>query len=121
MLEAWNVAAARRNMTPELFSPGVILHSVLVSFRDNVSVEQRDQILAEYQQLGAACGGRGEGILFWQAGRNLDQRKNWHIVEFAIFRDHAALQRFRSYPARAKLSEIMRPRGDWAVGDIEMQ
>jgi hypothetical protein len=108
-----------QKVTPELFSPGVVLHSVLVSFRDNVSAERREQILAEYKQLGAACGGRGEGILFWQAGWNLDQRKSWHIVEFAIFQDRAALQRFRSHPAHTKLSDIMQPCGDWAVGTLK--
>lgn len=103
------------------FPLGAIVHCVLVSFRDNASKEQRDQLVSRYRTLGETCGGAGEGILFWQAGVNLDQRKNWHIVQFAIFRDNEALQRFRSHPAHIELSEIMRPIGDWAVGDLEIQ
>jgi hypothetical protein len=103
------------------FPPGALVHSVLVSFRDNASQEQRDQIVSQYQAFGGTCGGAKEGILFWQAGFNLDQRKNWHLVQFAIFRDNDALQRFRSHPAHAKLSEVMSPLGDWAVGDIEIR
>lgn len=103
------------------YPPGAIVHSVLVSFRDNASKEQRDLLVAQYRTLGETCGGAGEGILFWQAGVNLDQRKAWHIVQFAIFRDNEALQRFRSHPAHAELAEIMRPIGDWAVGDLEIQ
>jgi hypothetical protein len=103
------------------FPPKAIVHSVLVCFRDIASQEQRDQIVSLYKGLGETCGGAKEGILFWQAGLNLDQRKNWHIVEFAVFRDNDALQRFRSHPAHAKLSETMRPISDWAVGDLEIQ
>jgi hypothetical protein len=107
-------------MTQSHFLPGALVHTVLVSFHDHVGEAQRDEIVAEYQKLGEACGGEREGILFWQTGLNLDQRKNWHLVEFAIFRDNEALQRFRSHPAHVKLSEIMRSLGDWAVGDIEI-
>jgi hypothetical protein len=102
------------------FPSGALVHAVLVSFRANASLEQREQIVSQYQTLGETCGGTKEGILFWQAGLNLDQRKNWHIVQFSIFRDNAALQRFRAHAAHAKLSEIMSPISDWAVGDIEI-
>ena len=98
------------------FPAGALVHSVLVSFRDNASQEQRDQIVSQYRALGETCGGIKAGILFWQAGLNLDQRKNWHVVQFSIFRDNDALQRFRSHPAHAKLSEVMRPIGNWVVG-----
>jgi hypothetical protein len=108
-------------MTQSHFLPGALVHTVLVSLRDHVTDVQREKIVAEYQQLGEKCGGEKEGILFWQAGLNLDQRKNWHIVEFAIFRDNEAFQRFRFHPAHAKLVEFMRCLGDWAVGDIEIR
>jgi hypothetical protein len=102
------------------FPPKSIAHSVLISFRENASREQRDQIVSQYRSLGETCGGEKEGILFWQAGLNLDQRKNWHIVQLTVFRDNDALQRFRAHPAHAKLSEVMRQIADWAVGDLEI-
>jgi hypothetical protein len=108
-------------MAQDGFLTGTLVHTVLVSFHKHVSNAQRERMIAEYQQLGEKCGGEKEGILFWQAGLNLDQRKNWHLVEFAIFRDDDALQRFRSHPAHAKLAEIMRLLGDWAVGDIKIR
>lgn len=108
-------------MNRERFPPGAIVHSVLVSFRNHASKEQRDQLVSRYRTLGEMCGGAKEGVLFWQAGVNLDQRKNWHIVQFAIFRDNDALQHFRIHPAHAELSEIMRPIADWAVGDLEIK
>jgi hypothetical protein len=101
--------------------PGALVHTVLVSFHKHVSEAQREKMIAEYQQLGEMCGGETEGILFWRAGLNLDQRKNWNMMEFAIFRDNKALQRFRFHPAHVKLGEMMRHLGDWAVGDIEIQ
>ncbi len=97
------------------------MHAVLVSFRDHVSEAQREQIVAQFERLGEACGGEKEGILFWQAGFNLDQRKNWQLVQFSIFRDNGALQRFRSHPAHAILSETLRQIADWSIGDIEIK
>lgn len=108
-------------MTQNSFLSGALAHAVLVSFRDHVSEAQREKIITKYKKLGEMYGGEKEGILFWQAGLNLDQRKSWHVVQFAIFRDNDALQRFRSHPAHAELSEIMRSLGDWVVGDFELQ
>jgi hypothetical protein len=34
------------------FPQGGVVHSVLVSFHDNVGQEQRDQIVSQYQTLG---------------------------------------------------------------------
>ena len=107
--------------TQNQFLPGTLAHAVLVSFREHASKEQREQIAAQYQTLGEVCGGEEAGILFWQAGLNLDQRKNWHIVQFSIFRDSDALQQFRAHPAHTRLTEIMRAIADWAVGDIEIK
>ena len=107
--------------TQNQFLHGALAHAVLVSFREHASKEQRESIAAQYETLGEVCGGEKAGILFWQAGLNLDQRKNWHIVQFSIFRDRDALQRFRAHPAHARLTEIMRSLADWAVGDIEIK
>jgi stress responsive alpha/beta barrel protein len=96
----------------------VIIHVVLISFRPDTTPEQRQQVLLDYQALGERCGGKDAGILFWQVDRNLDQRKNWHLVELAAFRDDAALQRFREHSAHAQASSVLREIADWAVGDI---
>jgi len=96
----------------------VIVHVVLISFRPDTTPEQRHQVLLDYQGLGERCGGKDAGIILWQVDRNLDQRKNWHLVELAAFRDDAALQRFREHPAHAQASTVLREIADWAVGDI---
>lgn len=79
-----------------IISETVLVHVVLISFRDYASSEQRDEALLRLQELAQRCGGSGAGILFWKVAFNLDQRKNWHLVEVALFRDNDALQQFRS-------------------------
>jgi len=96
----------------------VLAHVVLISFRDHATPEQRQQVFADYQELGEKCGGKDAGILIWQVDHNLDQRKHWHLVEFAVFRDDAAFQRFREHPAHTELTLVLREIADWAVGDI---
>ena len=105
-------------MTP--LRPGTIAHSVFIRFHDAVSDQQRETLIAEIQNLGEACGGKEQGILFWQVGRNRDQRKNWHFVELAVFEDSAAMERFRVHPAHATHSEAMRSLADWVVGDLDI-
>jgi quinol monooxygenase YgiN len=96
----------------------VLVHVVFISFRAEATPEQRDQVLADFQDLGERCGGRNAGILFWQVDRNRDQRKNWHLVELVVFRDDTALQRFRAHPAHVRMTSMLREIADWAVGDI---
>jgi hypothetical protein len=96
----------------------VLVHVVLISFRDEATTEQRQRIYDDYQDLGERCGGPAAGILFWQVGHNLDQRKNWHLFELALFRDDAALQRFRTHPEHAKITTVLRDIADWVVGDM---
>ena len=103
---------------PEDKQPSVLVHVVLISFRDAASVAQREEILDAYRSLGERCGGAQAGILFWQVGPNFDLRKNWHLVELAIFRDDDALQRFRRHPAHAALTSRLSALADWAVGDL---
>ena len=98
--------------------PPVLVHVVLISFRTEATQEQRQRIFDDYQVLGERCGGKDAGVLFWQVDHNLDQRKHWHLVEFAVFRDDDAFQRFREHPAHNELTEVLRKIADWAVGDI---
>jgi hypothetical protein len=108
-------------MAQDPLLPGVLLHTVLFSFHLHVSEAQREKMIGAFRELGERCGGEAKGILFWRAGLNLDQRKNWHLVEFAIFRDNDALQRFKTHPAHVELGETMRHLGNWAVGDIKIE
>ena len=96
----------------------MLVHVVLISFRPDTTPEQQRQVLLDYQGLGDRCGGKDAGILIWQVERNLDQRKNWHLVELALFSDDAALQRFREHPAHAQATSVLREIADWAIGDI---
>jgi hypothetical protein len=96
----------------------VLVHVVLISFREHATPEQQRQFFDDHQALGERCGGKDAGILFWQVDHNLDQRKAWHLVQLSIFRDDAALQRFREHPAHAQMNSVSREITDWAVGDI---
>ncbi|HVC50920.1 MAG TPA: Dabb family protein [Stellaceae bacterium] len=96
----------------------VLVHVLLVSFRAAATAEQRDWVYSACQTLAERCGGRDAGILHWQVDWNLDQRKNWHLVELAVFSDDAALRAFRTHPAHAEMSGVLREIADWAVGDI---
>jgi hypothetical protein len=96
----------------------VLLHIVLISFRPHATPERREATLLEYSGLGEKCGGSEAGILFWRVGPNLDQRKDWHLVELAIFRDDAALEHYRRHPAHAEATAGLREIADWAVGDL---
>lgn len=98
-------------------------HTVLISFGDDVSEESRKKIYNLYQTLDRACGGKRAGILFWKVSRNLDQRKNVHLVEIAAFRDDAALQVFRAHPKHKEVTDLLSasPNTKWWVGDIQSQ
>jgi hypothetical protein len=102
-----------------VLSPKSLVHVVLISFRKGASPDDRQWASSTLQRLGKACGGESAGILFWQVSDNLDQRKNWHLVEFAIFRENEALQQFRMHPAHVEVSERLRAFADWAIGDFE--
>jgi hypothetical protein len=96
----------------------VIVHIVLISFRPETTPEQQRHALLDHKALGERCGGKDAGIIFWQVDRNLDQRKNWHLVQLSLFRDDTAFRRFREHPAHAQAVSALRDIADWAVGDI---
>jgi hypothetical protein len=96
----------------------VLVHVVLVSFQEHVPQQLRAAKLAGYQALGDACGGHKAGILFWRADWNLDQRKNYHLMELGVFADANAFERFRLHPAHVEFGKDMSDLADWVVGDI---
>lgn len=98
--------------------PEVFVHLVMVSFWESVPQETRERKLADYRALGDACGGRAAGILYWDAGWNRDQRKGYHLIEFGIFSDADAFQRFRAHPVHAVFAAEMSQLADWVVGDL---
>jgi hypothetical protein len=96
----------------------VLVHVVLVSFKEHVSAERREDMRAKHQSLGERCGGKEAGVLCWRVDWNLDQRKNYHLMEFTIFADAAAFERFKTHPAHVELGAEMRDLADWVVGDL---
>jgi hypothetical protein len=95
------------------------LHVVLISFRADSNVNDRAAALVRHGSLGEQCGGRAAGILHWQVAENLDQRKGWHAVEFAIFADRMSFEAFRRHPAHVMAGTYLSEIADWAIGDLE--
>lgn len=91
---------------------------VLISFRLETPDSVRQEIYDRYQTLGEDCGGKKAGIVFWSVSRNLERRKNVHLVEFAVYESNAALQAFRAHPKHKELTDILRNVADWQVGDV---
>jgi len=96
-----------------------LVHVVLVSFHDHVPPERREELRTKQNALGERCGGRDAGILAWRSDYNLDQRKNYHLMQFSVFRDRDAFERFRVHSAHTELGAEMRELADWVVGDLE--
>jgi hypothetical protein len=99
-------------------SETLLWHTVLISFRDTTTEAVKRDVYERYQTLDHDCGGRDAGILFWRVDWNLDLRKNVHLVEFAIFRDDAALQAFRAHAKHREITDISSKAADWQVGDL---
>ena len=96
----------------------VIVHVVLATFHPDVPEEERARLQWLQAGLGAACGGEAAGILHWTSGWNLDQRKNYHLVELSMFADDDAFQRFKAHPAHRAFADEMRQAASWVIGDI---
>ena len=97
----------------------ILVHVVLTNFHPDVPQQTREAMRDKMAALGADCGGSGAGILYWRADWNLDQRKNYHLMEFGIFADEAALTRFRAHPAHVEFGTEMRRIAEWVAGDIK--
>lgn len=96
-------------------------HVVLLSFRSETPESVREDVYRRYQTLQEDCGGATAGILFFNVQKNLDLRKQVHLVEIAVFRDEAALQAFRAHPKHQELTNILRRAADWQVGDLRLR
>ena len=95
-------------------------HVVLISFYDGVPQERRATLLRRLEEMGDACGGEDAGVEYWKATWNLDQRKAYHILQFAIFSDEHKFQEFRAHPAHMAFSNELREIADWVVGDFQI-
>jgi len=93
-------------------------HAVLISFHPDVTDEQQSTIYESYQTLAEDCGGTKAGIIFFKVERNLDIRKNVHLVQIAVFENDAALQRYRTHPKHVELTDVLKKIADWQVGDF---
>lgn len=97
-----------------------LAHVVLVSFRPQVSHATRETALATLRQLGDKCGGRDAGIAYWDAGWNLDQRKNYHLMAIAFFASEDALRSYALHPAHREFTRAMSEMADWVIGDLAL-
>ena len=96
-----------------------LYHTILISFKPDTPQEIQDTILSKYKILGEECGGENAGILFWTVQKNLDKRKNIHLVEFAIFKNQEALDLFKKHEKHISLiDEFLVKYCDWKVGDF---
>ncbi|HVU80089.1 MAG TPA: Dabb family protein [Candidatus Paceibacterota bacterium] len=93
-------------------------HVVLISFYDTATEEERQKVFDSFQTLPEECGGKEAGILYFQAGHNLDMRKNVHLVVLSLFRDNAALQAYRNHPKHLAHNELLKRIADWQIGDL---
>jgi hypothetical protein len=94
-------------------------HIILISFKPETSEAIREEVYNRYQTLGEECGGADAGILFWSVQKNLDQRKNIHLVEFAVFKDQEALDNLKKHPKHAELvKDFLIQYADWQIGDF---
>lgn len=96
----------------------MLTHVVLVSFYPEVSQTRQEEAVSTLRQLGDKCGGREAGILYWNAGWNLDQRKNFHLMAIAIFLNEDALHGYAAHPAHREFTQVMSEIADWVVGDL---
>ena len=96
----------------------MLFHTVLISFRPDSTNKQRAKAYADLKALGKKCGGERAGVLFWQVKKNLDLRKNVHLVELSFFKDKNAFQAFRKHPMHDKVTRTFKEIADWQVGDF---
>ena len=96
----------------------MLLHAVLFSLKEGVSEDTKQRVLEMSRSLQESCGGTSAGILFLRYDKNLDLRKKVDWVEFAVFTDNDALQRFRNHPVHKEFANEMSKIADWKVGDL---
>lgn len=101
-----------------IFPPETLHHIVLISFKPNTSESIMQDIFDRYQTLDKMCGGKEAGILLWKVKKNMDLRKNVHLVEIAEFINNDSLQAFRRHPEHQKIANDLSKVADWQVGDI---
>ena len=82
-----------------------LYHIIFISFKKGTPNSIKKKIYCQYQTLGVETGGRKAGILYWNIQQNLDLRKNIQLIEFAVFKNEYALERFKNHPKYIKLVE----------------
>ncbi len=94
------------------------IHIVLISFHEQTPEDVRKEIYEDFQTLGERCGGKDAGILFWKVEKNLDLRKNVHLVQLAIFENDDAFQRYRAHAAHTEIANKLKEAANWQVGQF---
>jgi hypothetical protein len=91
----------------------VLVHVVLISFRDTATAEQRQRIFADHQGLGERCGGKDAGILFWQSVIT------WISARIGICSNSPFFATTTRCSASACIpSTVVREIADWVVGNM---
>jgi hypothetical protein len=96
----------------------LLVHVVLIKFRPAALQHVRDELYEELRRLPELCGGKGSGIVYWKSDWNLDQRKDYHLMEFALFESQQAFNTFHAHPAHRSFAEKLSNVADWVVGDL---
>jgi hypothetical protein len=94
-------------------------HIIFISFKPETPQEIQDEVYNRYQELDKEVGGSEAGIIFWSVKKNLDLRKNIHLVEYAIFLNDESFQNFKKHPKHVELvNNYLIHHCDWHVGDF---
>lgn len=99
------------------------LYLHVVSFKPlpNTTEEQIAEIIAQFNKLYDLCGGSSAGILSAFAGKNIDNRKGFVLVEVMVFRDREAFLAFHSHPAHTEFAAAMAKLMDvWVISDVNI-
>jgi len=92
-------------------------HVVQISFHPKTPESVRHELFGKCKELGEVCGGKSAGILYYHADWNLDQRKDVHIFETAIFSNESALCNFQLHRKHREFTDLLQNYADWWVCD----
>ena len=94
-----------------------ILHAVPIRFLDDVSQEDRDEILERYQKITDECGGKDAGILYCKVEKNLYPDK-CDLAAVVVFEDEKAMRVFGEHPKHAALTQRLGELATWRSMDL---
>lgn len=103
---------------------GAYAFIVSITFREEATTVDRQDIFDAYQRLPQLCGGTDAGFLDYTVNWNSDKRPGFngatrpHLGEFAVFADKAAADRYRAHPAHKAITDKLTLFADWQLVEI---